>query len=56
VAGDRAELTGATDGAGSPTATVERAVDVGDWRQSCLVRVEGQSARLRAQESRGVTP
>ena len=29
VAGDRVELTGATDAAGSSTATVERAVDVG---------------------------
>jgi hypothetical protein len=29
VAGDRAELTGATDAAGSSTATVERAADVG---------------------------
>jgi hypothetical protein len=29
VAGDRAELTGATDAVGSSTATVERAVDVG---------------------------
>jgi hypothetical protein len=28
VAGDRAELTGATDAAGSSTATVERAADV----------------------------
>jgi hypothetical protein len=29
VAGDRAELTGATDAAGSSTATVERATNVG---------------------------
>ena len=30
VAGDRAELTEATDAAGSPTTTIERA-DVGEW-------------------------
>jgi hypothetical protein len=35
VAGDRAELTGATGTAGSSTATVERAVDVsGRWQGS----------------------
>jgi hypothetical protein len=34
-------------------ATVERAADVGERRQSCLVRVQGESARLRAQVSRG---
>jgi hypothetical protein len=57
VAGDRAELTGATDAAGSPTTTVERAVDVGERWQSCLVRVQGERggerARQRAQMSRG---
>jgi hypothetical protein len=31
VADDRAELTGATDAAGSSMATVERAADVGGW-------------------------
>jgi hypothetical protein len=36
VAGDRAELTGATGAAGSSTVTVERAVDVGEWWRSCL--------------------
>jgi hypothetical protein len=36
VAGDRAELTGATDAAGSSMVTVERAVDVGERRRSCL--------------------
>jgi hypothetical protein len=30
VAGDRAELTEATNAAGSPTTTIERA-DVGEW-------------------------
>jgi hypothetical protein len=57
VAGDRAELTGATDAAGSPTTTVERATDVGERRRSCLVRVQGERggerARMRAQVSRG---
>jgi hypothetical protein len=34
VAGDRAELTGVTDTAGSPTTTVEWAADVGERRRS----------------------
>jgi hypothetical protein len=42
VAGDRAELTGATDVAGSSTAAVERAADVsGRWRGS------GRAGRAR---------
>jgi hypothetical protein len=41
VAGDRAELTGATDAAGSSTATIERATDVGGrWRSSLVTRAE----------------
>jgi hypothetical protein len=47
VAGDRAELTGATDAAGSSTATVERAADVGGrWQSSGRAR--------RAREGEGV--
>jgi hypothetical protein len=57
VAGDKEELTGATDAAGSPTATVEWAADVGEQRRSCLVRVKGERwserARLRVQVSLG---
>jgi hypothetical protein len=60
VAGDRAELTGATDAAGSSTATVERAADVGERWWNCQgARAgrererESESARLRAQMSRG---
>jgi hypothetical protein len=37
VAGDRAELTGATDATGSSTVTVERAADVGGRSRSSLV-------------------
>jgi hypothetical protein len=36
VAGDRAELTGATDAAGSSTTIVEQAANVGERRWSCL--------------------
>jgi hypothetical protein len=36
VAGDRVELTEATDAAGSSTVTVERAADVGERWRSCL--------------------
>jgi hypothetical protein len=58
VAGDRAELTGATNVAGSSTVTVERAADVGERWQNCLgARAgrerESESARLRAQMSKG---
>ena len=42
VAGDRAELTGATDAAGSSTATVERTADIGGrWQES------GRACRAR---------
>jgi hypothetical protein len=45
VAGDKAELTGATDATGSSTANVERAADVvGRWWSSGRAR----SARERA--------
>jgi hypothetical protein len=37
VAGDRAELTGATDVAGCSMATIEQAADVGGWWRSSLV-------------------
>jgi hypothetical protein len=57
VAGDRAELTRATDAAGSSTATVERAADVGGrWRGSGRARRARERARgvrLRAQVSEG---
>jgi hypothetical protein len=53
VVGDRAELTKETDAAGSPTVTVERTTDIGKRRRSCLVRVQGERARLRAQVSTG---
>jgi NAD(P)H-hydrate repair Nnr-like enzyme with NAD(P)H-hydrate dehydratase domain len=63
VVGDRAELTGATDVAGSRSGAragrdmaeliVEWAANVGERRRSCLVRVQGERARLRAQVSRG---
>jgi hypothetical protein len=36
VVGDRPELTGATDAAGSSTVTVEWAADVGERRRNCL--------------------
>jgi hypothetical protein len=46
VVGDRAELTGATDAAGSSTATVERAADVGGrWRSSLVTRAERERGR-----------
>jgi hypothetical protein len=46
VAGDRAELTGATDAAGSSTTTVERAADVGGrWRSSLVTRAERERER-----------
>jgi hypothetical protein len=46
VAGDRAELTGATDAAGSSTATLERAADVGGrWRGSGRARRARERAR-----------
>jgi hypothetical protein len=46
VAGDRAELTGATNVAGSSTTTVERAVDVGGrWRGSGRARRVRERAR-----------
>jgi hypothetical protein len=48
VVGDRAELTGATDAAGSSTATVERATGFGGrWRGSGRVR------RVRERERGG---
>ena len=53
MAGDRAELTGATNTVGSSTATIEWAVDVVERRQSCVVHVQGERARLRAQVSGG---
>jgi hypothetical protein len=60
VAGDRAELTGATDAARSSTATVERVADVGGrWRSSLVTRAErerereGEGVWLRAQVSEG---
>jgi hypothetical protein len=42
VAGDRAELTGATNAAGSSTATVERVVAVGERWWSYLVARAGR--------------
>jgi hypothetical protein len=46
VAGDRVELTGATDASGSSTATVERATDVGgQWRSSLVTRAEQERGR-----------
>jgi hypothetical protein len=46
VAGDRAELTRATDAAGSSTATVERAMNVGGrWRGSGRARRAREMAR-----------
>ena len=46
VAGDRAKLTGATDAAGSSTATVEWAADVGGrWRGSGHARRARERAR-----------
>jgi hypothetical protein len=47
VAGDRAELTGATDVAGSPTAIVEQTVDVGERQQNCL---GAHAGRVRGRE------
>jgi hypothetical protein len=47
VVGDRTELTGATDAAGSSTATVERAADVGGWwRGSGRARKMRERARV----------
>jgi hypothetical protein len=46
VAGDRAEINGATDVAVSSTATVERATDVGGrWRGSGRARRARERAR-----------
>jgi hypothetical protein len=46
VAGDRVELTGVIDTAGSSTATVERATDVGGrWRGSGRARAERERGR-----------
>jgi hypothetical protein len=46
VVGDKAELTGATDAAGSSTATVERAADVGgQWRGTGRARRARERAR-----------
>jgi hypothetical protein len=42
VAGYSAELTRATDTVGSPTTTVERAADVGEWRRNSLGARAGQ--------------
>jgi hypothetical protein len=58
VAGDRTELTVATDAAGSSTVTVERAVDVGGWwrgsgRARRVRERAGGGFRLRAQVSEG---
>jgi hypothetical protein len=56
-AGDRAELTEATDATGSSTTTVERAADgrrtvAGLWSRGQSER-EGDGVRLRAQVSEG---
>jgi hypothetical protein len=48
LAGDRAELTGATNGAGSPTMTVERVAGVGEQRRNYLV---ARTGRERGRES-----
>jgi hypothetical protein len=56
VAGDRVELTGATDAVGSSTATVERAAGIGGrWRGSghTQSKRESEGVRLRARGSKG---
>ena len=56
MAGVREELTGATDAAGSSSATVERAADVGGrwWGSGRARRArERGGVRLRAQVSEG---
>jgi hypothetical protein len=46
VAGDRVELTGATDMAGSSMATVERATDVDErWRSYLVARAGRERGR-----------
>jgi hypothetical protein len=53
VAGDRVELTRATDTAGSPTVTVERAADVGERWRNCLGAHAGRECSTEGANEQG---